>query len=45
MGKPTGFLEVERVERGYEKPAARKQSWKEFVHPLAEPMLRAQASR
>ncbi len=36
MGKPTGFLEVERVERGYEKPAARKKSWKEFVHPLAE---------
>jgi glutamate synthase (NADPH/NADH) small chain len=45
MGKPTGFLEVERVERGYEKPAARKKSWKEFVHPLPEPTLRAQASR
>ncbi len=45
MGKPTGFLEVERVERGYEKPASRTKSWKEFVHPLAEPVLRAQASR
>jgi len=45
MGKPTGFLEVERVERGYEKPAARKKSWREFVHPLPQPMLRAQASR
>src|SRR5712691_4468866 len=45
MGKPTGFLEVERVERGYEKPLARKKSWKEFVHPLPEPILRAQASR
>src|ERR1700676_2626070 len=45
MGKPTGFLEVERVERGYEKPASRKKSWREFVHPLPEPILRAQASR
>jgi glutamate synthase (NADPH) small chain len=45
MGKPTGFLEVERAERGYEKPGARKKSWKEFVKPLPEPMLRAQASR
>ena len=45
MGKPTGFLEVERVDRGYDKPAARKQSWGEFVHPLPEPALRAQASR
>jgi glutamate synthase (NADPH/NADH) small chain len=45
MGKPTGFLEVERVDRGYDKPAARKKNWKEFVKPLPEPMLRAQASR
>ena len=45
MGKPTGFLEVERVDRGYDKPAARMKSWKEFVHPLPQPMLRAQASR
>ena len=45
MGKPTGFLEVERADRGYEKPAARKKSWKEFVKPLPEPVLRAQASR
>src|SRR5437762_2835068 len=45
MGKPTGFLEVERADRGYEKPAARKKSWKEFTKPLPEPTLRAQASR
>src|SRR4051812_15976191 len=45
MGKPTGFLEVERADRGYDKPAARKKSWKEFVKPLPEPTLRAQASR
>jgi len=45
MGKPTGFLEVERADRGYDKPAARKKSWKEFVKPLPAPVLRAQASR
>ena len=45
MGKPTGFLEVERHDRGYDKPAARTRSWREFVHPLAEPELQAQASR
>jgi glutamate synthase (NADPH) small chain len=45
MGKPTGFLEVERADRGYDKPAARKQSWGEFVKSLPEPILRAQASR
>jgi glutamate synthase (NADPH/NADH) small chain len=45
MGKPTGFLEVERHDRGYEKPAARTGSWQEFVHPLPEPELRAQAMR
>ena len=40
MGKPTGFLEVERVDRGYDKLVARKQSWGEFVHSLPEPALR-----
>jgi glutamate synthase (NADPH/NADH) small chain len=45
MGKPTGFLEVERADRGYDKPAVRKQSWKEFVKPLPAPALHAQASR
>src|ERR1700704_1093213 len=45
MGKPTGFLEVERHDRGYDKPAARRQNWHEFVKPLPEPELRAQASR
>jgi glutamate synthase (NADPH/NADH) small chain len=34
MGKPTGFLEIERRERGYEKPDARLKTWKEFVRPL-----------
>jgi glutamate synthase (NADPH) small chain len=45
MGKPTGFLEIERADRGYDKPVVRKQSWGEFVHPLPEPALRGQAAR
>src|SRR6202049_4163167 len=45
MGKPTGFLEGERADRGYDKPAVRKQSWKEFVKPLPAPVLHAQAMR
>ena len=45
MGKPTGFLEIERTDRSYEKPAVRKQSWGEFVHPMPEPALRGQAAR
>ncbi len=45
MGKPTGFLEVERRDRRYDKPAARRQSWREFVRPLPVPELRDQASR
>ncbi len=31
MGKPTGFLEYDKKERGYEKPAARKKTYKEFL--------------
>ena len=45
MGKPTGFLEVEREDRHYDKVEARRQHWREFLEPLPQPMLRAQASR
>ncbi|MBN8898779.1 MAG: NAD(P)-binding protein, partial [Rhodospirillales bacterium] len=45
MGKPTGFLEIERRDRGYEKPEARVQSFREFTTPLPEPTLREQAAR
>src|SRR6201985_1921277 len=45
MGKPTGFLEVERQDRGYDKPGGRRGYWRELVHPLPEPTLRGQASR
>jgi glutamate synthase (NADPH/NADH) small chain len=45
MGKPTGFLEIERQDRGYDKPDIRRRSWKEFVKPLPEPENRQQAAR
>jgi len=41
MGKPTGFLEFARQDRGYEKPDVRRKSWKEFVKPLPDPELAA----
>ncbi len=45
MGKPTGFLEIDRQDRGYEKPQDRLHHWKEFVRPLPEDGLNAQAAR
>jgi glutamate synthase (NADPH) small chain len=45
MGKPTGFLEIERHDRGYEKVASRLKTWKEFVEPLPLPKVAEQAAR
>ena len=45
MGKPTGFLEIERHDRGYAPVAERLKHWKEFVIPLPKPELQAQATR
>jgi glutamate synthase (NADPH/NADH) small chain len=45
MGKPTGFLEVERLERGYKPVEERTKHWKEFVVPLGEEGTKAQAAR
>jgi glutamate synthase (NADPH/NADH) small chain len=45
MGKPTGFLEIDRRDRSYEKPEARLRTFREFTLPLPEPELRAQAAR
>jgi glutamate synthase (NADPH/NADH) small chain len=45
MGKPTGFLEIARQDRGYDKPEVRKKSWGEFVKPLPRPELGRQAAR
>ena len=45
MGKPTGFLEIERQDRHYTKPEVRLQSFAEFIQPLAPEALKGQASR
>jgi len=45
MGKPTGFLEIERRDRGYDKPAERLKNWREFVEPMAYADVGAQAAR
>jgi glutamate synthase (NADPH/NADH) small chain len=45
MGKPTGFLEIERRDRGYEKPSARVKTWAEFVHPMPVAEVSQQAAR
>ena len=45
MGKPTGFLEFERVDRSYRPVEERLKHWNEFVVPLAEPELKKQAAR
>jgi glutamate synthase (NADPH/NADH) small chain len=45
MGKPTGFLEIERHDRAYDPVSDRLKTWKEFVQPLPQPELQSQASR
>ncbi|WP_128891282.1 glutamate synthase subunit beta [Erythrobacter sp. HKB08] len=45
MGKETGFLEVEREDRGAIEPESRLRNYKEFMVPMPEEKLRAQASR
>jgi len=45
MGKPTGFLEIERQDRDYGKIAERLANWNEFVQPLPEGEVVAQAAR
>ncbi|MFT4026404.1 MAG: glutamate synthase subunit beta, partial [Novosphingobium sp.] len=45
MGKETGFLELDRKDRTYTDPQERLKHYKEFVVPLPEGELRAQASR
>ena len=45
MANPSGFLQVEKRERGYEKVEERRQNYREFVKPLAYPEVVRQASR
>jgi glutamate synthase (NADPH/NADH) small chain len=45
LGKPTGFLEVERKDRSYTAPEERLKHWNEFVVPLSKQEIRDQAAR
>jgi len=45
MGKVTGFLEIDRHDRVYEKPEIRLKSFTEFVKPLPADELNGQAAR
>jgi glutamate synthase (NADPH/NADH) small chain len=45
MGKPTGFLEIDKRERGYEKPDARRKSYAEFLKRMPPADVREQAAR
>jgi glutamate synthase (NADPH) small chain len=45
MGKPTGFLEFERISEPYEKPEARKQHYREFVAVLEDAAAQQQGAR
>jgi glutamate synthase (NADPH/NADH) small chain len=45
MGKPTGFLEIERKERGYEPVSARKQNYQEFLKRMTPAEVGQQAAR
>jgi len=45
MGKVTGFLEIDRLERNYRPAADRIRNYKEFVIPLSQRELRNQAAR
>ncbi|MEJ1968048.1 MAG: glutamate synthase subunit beta [Rhizomicrobium sp.] len=45
MANPTGFLTVERHDRGTEEPQLRTHNYREFVHPLPYTEVQRQASR
>ena len=45
MGKPTGFLEIGREDRGYEKLAERVGNCREFVKPFTEEVVQEQGAR
>lgn len=45
MGKPTGFLEYERKERGSAAPLSRIKNYEEFHIPMDESDIKTQAAR
>ncbi len=45
MGKPTGFIELERQDSTERQPLQRIRDWKEFYNTLPEEKLRMQGAR
>jgi len=45
MGKPTGFMDIEKLERGYKPVSERISNYKEFVIPLTKEETVNQAAR
>ena len=45
MGKPTGFLEIERHDRSYRPVEERLKHWNEFVEPLSDAEVSEQGAR
>ena len=45
MGKPTGFMDIEKIDRGYKPVSERITNYKEFVIPLSEKETIKQAAR
>jgi glutamate synthase (NADPH) small chain len=45
MGKPTGFMEYERLDRGYQPASDRVVHYQEFVVPLSDADLSVQGAR
>ena len=45
MGKPTGFMDIEKIDRGYKPVSERISNYKEFVIPLSKEETINQAAR
>ncbi len=45
MGKPTGFMELDRKEMPYRDPLERIKDWNEFSLPLSDEERNLQAAR
>ena len=45
MGKPTGFMEFERVSESYDPVEHRLKHYKEFVHTLNDDEAKVQGAR
>ena len=45
MGKPTGFMEFERLSEAYEPVEKRLKNYKEFIHTLSDEEAKIQGAR